>query len=291
MKAYFLLFVLTLGSFFKVSAQETSYKPVAFPAGYKAEIDVVYTTVKDWEGRMDIYSNPSAEAPTPLVINIHGGGWSHGVKESQTGFGSFFKEGYAVANVEYRLVDVSPAPGSIEDVRCALIYLVKHAKTLNIDTTKIVIKGGSAGGHLALMTGLLANNTKFDTNCEHESNIKIAAIIDQYGPTDLTLILKGSVKRWMGNRYQDIDFVKSVSPLYYVDKNSPPIFIVHGDADTVIPYNQSKILYDALKAHQVKTAFLTIEGGGHGKFSKEDKSKLNENMWKFLSELGLTKPK
>ncbi|MFD0989905.1 alpha/beta hydrolase fold domain-containing protein [Mariniflexile jejuense] len=184
MKQLFLLIIFNLLCVITTHSQEQTYKPVKFPDGYQSQIDVVYTQVNGWNGRMDIYTNPTTKTPTPIVINIHGGGWNHGEKESQTGFGSWFKNGYAVANVEYRLVNVAPAPAAIEDVRCALIYIIKNAKALNIDTNKIVIMGGSSGGHLALMTGLLGNDKRFDTNCNHDKTIKIAAIVDKYGVTD-----------------------------------------------------------------------------------------------------------
>jgi acetyl esterase/lipase len=97
------------------------------------------------------------------------------------------------------LVDVSPAPAAIQDVRCALIYVYEHAKELNIDTNKIVVMGGSAGGHLALMSGLLGTDNLFDTNCEMYSNIKVAAIINKYGIADLTTLThNSSVKKWLG---------------------------------------------------------------------------------------------
>lgn len=269
-------------------SQEKEYKPVDFPEGYKAQIDVVYTQVNGWDGRMDLYTNPKSETPTPIVINIHGGGWNHGVKESQTGYGSFFKNGYAVANVEYRLVGVAPAPAAIEDVRCALIYLYTHAKALNIDTNKIVVMGGSSGGHLALMAGLLANDKKFDTNCKYDVDIKVAAIIDKYGVTDLVPLGKWkSAKNWLGKGFENQKFIESVSPLYYVTKNSPPVYIVHGDADPIVPYDQSVALYEKLKANGVKSKMLTIEGGNHGKFTKEEKSEMSKDMWSFLNELGL----
>ncbi|TRX58833.1 alpha/beta hydrolase [Fulvivirga sp. M361] len=291
MKRPVLLTILTLGFFLDVSCQETTYTPVKYPDHYNAEVDLIYTQTGHWEGRMDIYTNPVSEKPTPVVINIHGGGWNHGVKESQTGFGYFFKEGFAVANVEYRLVDVSPAPGAIEDLRCALVYLCKHAKEFNIDTSKIVVMGASTGGHLALMTGLLGNNRKFDTNCAYDANIKIAAIIDRYGPSDLTLMTQSSssVKRWLGDGYKNREFIESVSPLYYVDKNSPPTFIVHGTKDPLVPYEQSVLLYEKLKINRIKTELITIEGGSHGKFSKEKRLMLNEKMWGFLKELELAK--
>jgi len=288
MKQILCLFALAIGMAGALNGQEKQYKPVEFPEGYKAQIDVVYTQVNGWDGRMDLYTNPNSEKPTPVVINIHGGGWNHGVKESQTGYGSFFKNGYAVANVEYRLVDVAPAPAAIQDVRCALIYLYKHAKELNIDTNKIVVMGGSSGGHLALMAGLLANDKRFDTNCSYDGEIKVAAIIDKYGVTDLVPLSDWkSAKRWLGKGFEDKEFTKSVSPLYYVSKNSPPVVIVHGDEDPTVPYRQSVVLYEALQKHGVKSDFLTIEGGLHGKFSKEEKSLFSKRMWTFLDELGL----
>jgi len=284
-KIFFLLIILTSLSITAYS-QDKEYKPVKLPEGYQAQIDVIYTKVESWNGRMDLYTNPKFETPTPVVINIHGGGWNHGVKESQTGYGSFFKNGYAVANVEYRLVDVAPAPAAIEDVRCALIYLYTHAQELNIDTKKIIIMGGSSGGHLALMAGLLANDKRFDTNCTYDGEINVAAIIDKYGVADLVPLIKwGSAKRWLGDGFGNLEFVKSVSPLYYVTKNSPPIFIVHGDSDSIVPYSQSLELAKKLLSFGVKTKFITIPNGKHGKFSDEEKRKVNIQMWNFLNDL------
>lgn len=260
-----------------------TYPPVDYPEGYQAEIDVIYSEVDGWEGRMDIYYPKHTEKAVPLVVNIHGGGWNHGVKESQRGYGSFFKNGYAVANVEYRLVDVATAPGAVEDVRCALVYLFTHAEVLNIDTDKIVLMGGSAGGHLALMAGLLGNDKKFDTHCSFDGSLEVAAIIDKYGVTDLTPLSEWkSARNWLGDGFRDNEFVKSVSPLYYVDTNSPPVFIVHGDADPIVPYEQSVILHRKLQEKGVKTSFLTIEGGQHGKFNSEEKKKVSKAIWDFL---------
>lgn len=284
----YLFLIFTLVFFLNSFGQNKQYKPVKYPSNYEAKINLFYTKVDNWVGRMDIYSNPSSIKPTPIVINIHGGGWNHGTKESQTGFNSFFKEGYAVANVAYRLVNISPAPGAIEDIRSALIYLCNHAEELNIDTKKIVIMGGSSGAHLALMAGLLNNDRKFDRNNTYEGNIEIAAIIDKYGPTDLNLLKRnGSVKRWLGEGYENRKFIKSVSPLYYIDKNSPPVFIVHGDKDPIIPYGQSVFLYEKLNENNIKSEFITIKGGVHGKFTKEQRLMLQEKMWLFLEEIGL----
>jgi acetyl esterase/lipase len=273
------------------TTEDSTYKPVDYPNGYTAQLNVVYTNVNGWEGKADFYLPPKNQRPSPLVINIHGGGWNHGVKESQTGFSTFFKAGFAVANIEYRLTGQATAPAAIEDARCALVYIIKHAKNLNIDINKVVVMGGSAGGHLALMTGLLANNHHFDTNCPGVENIKVAAIIDNYGITDVwdwaygPNIRSKSAINWLGGKAKDSTFAKSVSPIHYITKNSPPVFIVHGDADPTVPYQQSVALYDKLVAAGVKTEFVTVPGGLHGKFDKEKNSEINKAILKFIVEL------
>lgn len=273
---------------FAQETSDTTYKLVEYPAGYTAQLNVVYTKVKDWEGKMDIYNDPKVSKPTAVVINIHGGGWNHGVKESQTGYSTFFKAGFAVANIEYRLTGQATAPAAIEDTRCALIYLIKNAKSLNIDVDRIVIMGGSSGGHLALMGGLLANDHRFDGNCPGVENIKVAAIIDKYGITDVWDWAYGkdltskSATRWLGDRAKDEKFAASVSPITYVNKNSPPTFIVHGDADPTVPYQQSVKLHDKLVAAGVQTEFITVPGGLHGKFEKEKNSEVNKAIINFI---------
>ena len=290
-----LLFILLVQVAVVSLAQEadTTYKPVEIPAGFTSQLNIIYTTVKGWDGKMDLYLPPNDKGPTPVVINIHGGGWNKGVKESQTGFNTFFKLGYAVANIEYRLSQQATAPAAIEDTRCALIYLIKNASELNIDINKIVIMGGSAGGHLALMGGLLGNDHRFDGNCPGVENIRVAAIINKYGISDVwdwgygKVITSKSAKQWLGDKVGDEAFAKSVSPLSYVNKNNPPVFIVHGDADPTVPYQQSVDLYKKLQEAGVKSEFITVEGGLHGKFDKEKNSELNKKIAAFLLDLGL----
>jgi acetyl esterase/lipase len=296
MKLKFIIFSLSL--LFAVCTQaqmdaekDTVYKPVAYPTGYTAQLNVVYTKVNDWEGKMDLYLPPKENGMATIVINIHGGGWNHGVKESQTGFNSFFKAGYAVANIEYRLTGKATAPAAIEDARCALVYLIKNAKALNMDVNKIVVMGGSAGAHLALMAGMLGNNHLFDTNCKSEEKIKVAAIIDKYGITDVwdwaygkDITSKSAVK-WLGAKANDEAFARSVSPMNYVTKDCPPILIVHGDADPTVPIQQSIALYKKLQAANVKTEMITVAGGLHGKFDKEKNSEINKAIIDFIKNL------
>ena len=286
-----MLCIFSVTAFAQDEAKDSTYKPVEYPTGFSAQLNVVYTKVNDWEGKMDIYLPSKDNKPTPVVINIHGGGWNHGVKESQTGFNTFFKAGFAVANMEYRLTPQATAPAAVEDTRCALIYIIKHAKELNIDANRIVIMGGSSGAHLALMGGLLGNDRRFDTNCPGVDNIKVAAIIDKYGITDVwdwgygKDITSKSATRWLGDKAKDQKFAASVSPITYVNKNSPPIFIVHGDADLTVPCQQSVRLHDKLVEAGVQTEFITVPGGGHGKFEKEKNSEVNKAIMAFIKSI------
>jgi len=285
------LMLLAVSAYSQDSDTSKVKKAVAIPAGFTKQLDVVYTSVNGWDGKADLYLPPNTGKPTPVIINIHGGGWNHGSKDDQGGFNLFFKQGWAVANMEYRLMQVAKAPGCVEDTRCMMIYLIKNAKALNIDPNKIVILGSSAGGHLALMGGLLANDHKFDTNCPGVDNIKVVAIIDKYGIADVWdwgngVIKSKSVANWLGPNNSE-QFAKSVSPIFYVNKNSPPTFIAHGNADTTVPYQQSVDLHKKFLEVGVKTEFMTVEGGGHGKWTKEQNDEVNKGIMKFLKEVGI----
>ena len=296
MKGYLtILFFLVPVCLFAQTNTDTTYKPVEYPEGYTAQLNVVYTKVIGWEGKVDLYLPPKTSKPSPVIINIHGGGWNHGVKEGQGGFNTFFKAGFAVANMEYRLTGQATAPAAVEDTRCALIYLIKNATALNIDVNKIIIMGGSAGGHLALMGGLLGNDHRFDTNCPGVENIKVAAIIDKYGIADVwdwgygPNIRSKSATNWLGVKAKDSLFARSVSPMTYVNKNSPPTFIVHGNADPTVPYQQSVALHQKYLDAGVKTEFITVEGGLHGKFTKEKNAEINKAIMNFISSLNAFK--
>jgi acetyl esterase/lipase len=288
-----LCFLFFFSSTVALFAQDTTtFKPVELPAGFTSQLNVVYTKAGDWEGKMDLYL-PKSDKPTPVVINIHGGGWNKGTKESQTGFTTFFKAGFTVVNIGYRLTGQATAPAAVEDARCALLYLVKNAKVLNVDVNKIVVMGTSAGAHLALMAGMLGNDHRFDGNCPGVEKVKVAAIIDKYGITNVwdwgygTLKTSKSATTWLGAHGNDQKFAATVSPVSYVSKTTPPTFIVHGDADPTVPYEQSVDLHKKLEAAGVKTKFITVPGGLHGKFDKEKNSEINKEMIAFLKEVGV----
>ncbi|MDR2937744.1 MAG: alpha/beta hydrolase [Prevotellaceae bacterium] len=281
---HLLLTLCLSGTAFLAGAQVSQ-----LPKNYTSQLNVVYTRVGPWEGKMDLYL-PKSDKPVPVVVHIHGGGFTHGSKESQRekDFGTFFDMNFAVANISYRLAGTAAAPAAIEDARCAVAYLVQHASELNIDVTKIVTHGSSAGGHLALMAGLLALSNTFAERCPN-IYAKVAAIVDICGPADLTTwqAMKKANKAsraWLGGRENDMDFVRSLSPITYVDKNSPPVFIAHGNADRTVPYAQSQALESKLKEAGVQVEFYTVENGGHA-FSQSQRSAANQAMAEFLKKV------
>lgn len=257
------------------------------PANYEAIIDIVYSDASKEMCRMDFYHPADAAKPTPVLIHLHGGGWNHGTKESQRGFGVFTKLGFAIANVEYRMTPQATAPAAVEDVRCAMQYLLQNAKELNIDPNRIVLQGGSAGGHLALTAAYLQNNRMYDTACNHyEGEIKVFAVIDKYGPAHLDKFMHyKSLVNWLGEKATDKTFVESLSPAHLVNANTPPTYIVHGDADPIVPYSQSVILAEKLKEYGIFHRFTTIPEGKHGKFDDQQKRQINDEITSFLSRL------
>ena len=285
-----LIYMFSLVSVAYSQVDIPAIKTVALPNGYSSQLNVIYTSAPDWEGKMDLYLPSKEKGPSPVIINIHGGGWSGGSKDTQGGFSSYFKAGFAVANIAYRLSGQATAPAAVEDTRCALIFLIKNAKSLNIDVNRIIIMGGSAGGHLALMGGLLANDSRFDTNCPGVKNIKVAAIIDKYGIVDVGdkrygKFRSGSEKKWLGEKLNDQTFIESVSPIYQLKKNSPPIFIVHGDSDPTVPIQQSIDLKKKLDDLAIKNEFMIIPGGLHGQFSADQNTEINNAILKFILSL------
>ncbi len=283
--------VILMSSCITKQTKTTDYG-VKIPIEFSSKIDVIYKETDNWTGKMDLYLPPNRGKSTPILINIHGGGWNHGSKEKQTDFQLFFKENIAVANINYRLVDIAPAPAAIEDVRSAIIYLIKNAEHLNIDVKKIIIMGGSSGGHLALCAGYIANNPIFDSNREEIKEVKVAAIINKYGIADLFSFSIDTKKhnsaiRWLGENINNMDFKKSVSGITYIDEDSPPTFIIHGDADPIVPYIQSVKLHKTLVMNGIESEFITIKNGGHGKFTKKENSKINKAIIKFLKKVVL----
>lgn len=262
---------------------------------YDYQLDVVYSRVGEVENKLDIYVPKGANEPRPTLVWFHGGGWSHNSKDQISGqLVPFLESGWVVVNVDYRLVGQALAPAAVVDCRCALFWVYATAKENKIDTRKIVVAGTSAGAHLALMAGMLPSGNPLDKECNNAIPVNVAAILDFYGPTYLDDALEGpsrngSVVRWIGNQAEKKEIAHRVSPMSYVRPDLPPIFIVHGDADPTVPYDQSVRLHKALDEARVPNEFYTVPGGKHGGFEKEENQKIMRAVGEFLVRHGFDK--
>lgn len=265
-----------------------TFRKANVPDHYAEMIDLCYSEVSPEMCRLDFYFPVDAREAVPVLINMHGGGWARGHKEEQTSFTAFTNMGFAVANIEYRMTPHATAPAAVEDVRCAMRYLVENASSLNIDPRKMVLQGSSAGAHLALVAGYLQNDTRYDSQCiDLEKEIKVMAVVDKYGPADLWTVRKApSAAAWLNNRNEDENFVKSLSPVHLVSNKTPPTYIVHGDNDKVVPKQvSSDLLVSKLIEYGIKHQYTVIKGGGHGKFSREENTQINNEIMAFVQPL------
>lgn len=263
---------------------------------YWMQPDVVYGSANNTPLKLDIWYPRDNSNPTPTVVYIHGGGWIFGSKEGAVyQLLPYLERGWRVVNVEYRMAGNSLAPGSVEDTRCALRWIYRNAAQWKFDTSKIILTGHSAGGHLSLITGMLPDGTALDNRCYADAKygdvpMKVAAIVNWYGISDVNDLIKGpNVKNyavmWMGSLPNADEVARSVSPLTYVRTGLPPIITIHGDKDDVVPYSHATRLHDALKKDKNVERLITIAGGGHGMFTKEQYTKGFDEIWKFLGEI------
>ena len=255
--------------------------------------NVTYSVADGYESKLDVYARRSTTGPVPTVINIHGGGWVGGTKESNNlHLLPYLEMGFSIVNVEYRLARVALAPAAVEDCRLALRWVMKNARTYNLDTTRIVVTGGSAGGHLALMTGMLDSAAGFDVSREWDQTnpvLKVAAIVNWFGITDVQDLLAGPNRQnyavsWIGNGKDREEIAKRVSPLSYIRKDLPPIFTIHGTSDQLVPYAHATRLHAALDKAGVPNRLVTIPNGKHGGFSREEMLRIYAGIKEFLKQ-------
>lgn len=276
-----------------VMAQDTPDAAEARAPIATAYPNIVYTH----DQMVDVFVNPNATAakPAPVLVYFHGGAWARGERpKAASSFGAFIRMGFSVVSVDYRLTAQATAPAAVTDALCALSWTKAHAEKYHFDASRIVAYGTSAGGHLALMAGMLPQNTDIaDAKCGPLP--RVAAILDYYGPTDLVPGVTApkpwaSLVNWIGPVNDPAALAKAMSPVTYVRKDLPPIFIVHGTDDQTVPISQSTLLRDALTQAGAPVQMHTVEGGVHGKFTPEQKTAINADIKAFLKSQKVLDP-
>lgn len=260
---------------------------------YRVIPDVTYLTTSNIELKLDVYQRTDVTTPQPTIIHMHGGFWVGGAKEASTmGLMPWFEMGWNVVTVEYRLGRQALAPAAVEDCLCALRFINDQAKTYNIDTSRLVVTGESAGGHLALSLAMIPASAGLDLQCAGSPLPRPAAVINWYGVTDVADVIDGpnranGAARWTAGLPNRMEIAKRVSPLTYVREGLPPILTIHGDADMTVPYQEAVRLHEALNKVGSPNQLLTIPGGKHGGFTRDERTKIYSTIREFLAKNGL----
>jgi acetyl esterase len=207
---------------------------------------------------------PDGKGPFPAAIIVHGGSWITGTKTTYIHplkpllIGS----GYAWFSIDYRLAPQYKYPAAVEDVQAAVHWVRAHAKKYRVDPERIFLIGESAGGYLAAMVAV-----------RNKPESRIEAVVDFYGPHDMTLAPKFSPKPQTGlpeffgiTDFSDIALktLHDVSPVFYVSKDMPPFLFIHGTADRVVPFESSPLMCDAMKKAGAACEVVKVEGADHG---------------------------
>ncbi len=247
------------------------------PAGVKAERNIVYAKAGGRELLLDLYlPEGGSPKPLPLIVWIHGGAWRAGTK-NQAPVVPLVKQGYAAASVGYRFTQEAPFPANLQDCKAAIRWLRANAGKYNIDPNRIGVWGSSAGGHLVAMLGTSGDVAELEgTHGVTGVSSRVQAVVDWFGPTRVARMSQypsrmdhdspeSPENQLVGALVQqNPELAEKANPARYASKDDPPFFIQHGDADPLVPMEQSEILADALKAAGASAEMEVLAGAGHG---------------------------
>lgn len=232
--------------------------------------DIPYATQSPLQN-LDLYLPPeAAKKPVPLIVWIHGGAWKLGEKDWIT-VKYLTDHGFALASIGYRFSQEAVFPAQIQDCNAALDFLLAHSKEYHFDPKQVIVAGGSAGGHLALLLGMARNEKAFGA----DPTFRPRAILDFFGPSDLTKAtegitdpkmtqeIDGILRQLLGAPASQQDVALPASPITYVAADNPPILLVHGEKDDMVPLAQSINLHVALHRAGVKNTLFIVPEAGH----------------------------
>lgn len=246
--------------------------------------DIDYTGSGNKHQMLDIYPQQNSKNPAPLIVHIHGGAFKKGRKGGALAHcDSLFRNGYVIADLNYRLSTDSVFPAAIYDCKTAIRYLKLHCKKYGIDSSRIGLIGESAGGYLVTMLGTTIGDPDFEgfhlgSNGTYAT---VQAVCDFYGPTDFskldTLVPSSCLEplvhlgvsspesQFLGcHMLEDCpDKVMRSNPLVYINGNEPPFFILHGADDCTVTSYQSILLHRKLDEKGVKNKLIISTGAGH----------------------------
>lgn len=284
------LFLASVLAAFPASAAEPA-------AAVKVERNIPFTTAGGEKLMLDLAA-PAEGGPHPAVLLLHGGAWSLGTRKDlsesdKRGTPSIIEQiaarGYVVASASYRLAPKHRFPAQIEDARTAVRFLRANAKTFNLNPDKLGAGGFSAGGHLALLLGL-ADKDAFKNDDLPQHSSRVNCVVSFFGPTDLSLysasegVEDAYMVPFLGKACKtDKTVYAKASPLEYATKDDPPVLMIHGTFDFVVPIVHSERMLKKLQDVGVKSDLITVKGEGHG-WDGKTAAKTTDDTIRFLDE-------
>lgn len=264
------------------------------------ENNLTFAEVGNVKLQLDLARPAAGDGPFPLVVCIHGGGWSGGNRHAfRSRIEQAAQRGYVAATISYRLtqpdpqtgVPKAPFPAQIHDCKAAIRWLRAHAAEYKIDPQRIAVMGASAGGHLSLLVGLTGPDDQLEgTHGNAEQSSRVQAVVNIFGPTDLPVHYKstpavvGLLKALCdGTPESAASIYAQASPISYVSADDPPILTLHGDVDKIVPVEQAQLLDAALKEAGVPHELVILKDQGHG-FQGAAAQTADKAMWDFLAK-------
>lgn len=242
---------------------------------------------------------PDGAGPFPVILFLHSGAWITGDRTGGPAIRQASR-GYAVASIDYRLAPTYTWPAQIEDCKAAVRWLRANAARFHLDPERIGVFGTSAGGHLASMLGTTSGRPEFEGlylgNPQFSSKVKV--VVDMYGPTDLSKLdeqklpgtpLDGNASFMppsllLGCSIQScLDKAATANPINYVTSDDPPFLILQGMLDVLCPWQQSQMLYDALRKKNVPVEYHLLPTAQHAD-KQFDEQKWQQTISDFLDK-------
>lgn len=223
---------------------------------------------------LDFVRPKTGNGPFPLVVCIHGGGWSTGNRKQMRDYMLYMASaGYASACVEYRTASEAKFPAPINDAAQSINYLIDRASEFKINTNKIALYGVSSGGYVALMLSGVQNDIDKKSLPFTNLHAPICATVSLAGPSDLSQKFPTYLQGLVDDLFSESDRSNAqtlaqdyllASPITYVDAQDPPILLIHGTKDLIVPFDQAQELISICREKNAAADLITIEGGGHG---------------------------
>ncbi len=248
------------------------------------EEDVLYRIQDDIELTYDVI--PATKSNQAAVLFMASGGWfsdKQPVERVQETFEYLLSSGYTVISIRHRSAPEFKVPDAVSDVQFAARHVRYHAEQYGIDPNRLAAMGYSSGGHLALMIALDSDEGVTDSNVDsiqHASN-RVAATVAYFPPVDL-VGLTGPNERFPALDF-DPSLAKSVSPIHFVDREDPPVLLLHGTADDLVPLDHSTRISEALEQAGVTHKLSVFEGAGHGFRNELHRKRAQSEILTFLN--------